>query len=199
MSDRTSILAARFRSAIQREEQAARQAAEEARRAAEVEDRRRAAWEAAHDTLLSELAELGELLELGVARDAVLTLSRGEATLVFAPGAGERVDVRFADAAAEDHVFLEDGTWFVSLSRAVLPLYDEGIEELVVRALGLPRPEPAAAPVAPPTPAAPVEASRPAVSGTTRPDDEPDLPTESRRSNANAKPGSSVRELNEWW
>lgn len=144
MDGRVSRLAARFKKAVRDESQARRDAEDAAARAGESARRARTA-------LLAELLELAE--QIGAVRasregDGV-TLRYGERYLHFEPeGDHDRVTVEFEGAGDEVHYLyrqaeLGDRWVYVRQKRFRddrVPLYDAGIEELLVRGLGMPRP-----------------------------------------------------------
>jgi len=151
MAKRSKGLIARFRRAVQSEEQAQREQQQAAERA-----RARALADRAE--LLRELAEMGRELALGPVRHAqpgqegeVVTLTRGDRTLSFtADDPEERVEVAVSFEGQGDEMFrlyrepqLEE-RWVLSFTRRGrahrLPLFDVGLEELLILALDLPRP-----------------------------------------------------------
>ncbi len=145
MSGFGSRLAARFRQAVEREE-ATRRREEELRQRALDEGR------AARETLLKELAEIGRGIGvLSVAQDASgLALKYRDRRLQFLrDGEGDRVRLAWEGLAdGEEHWLYrqsELGNRWVYARRKKprddrLPLFDQGLEELLVRVLGLPRP-----------------------------------------------------------
>lgn len=142
-SGRGSGLAARFRQAVESE-------AEAAKRREREHAAREAAAVAAATALLGELAAFGR--ELGFAQvhsDASgvrlrhggreLVFWSGEAGQVWA-GSAEKTDDRYRlyrEAALDDR-------WVMAFrhrgQETRLPLFDQGLEELLVAVLGLPRP-----------------------------------------------------------
>lgn len=143
MSDRSSRLAARFRKAMEREHSAHEAQAQAAERAA-------AEARAARDELLGDLQGLaGDMGFLKVERSGdTLTLRYGERTLHFAPiGDGDlEVEVEGrGDTAHRLYRQAELGNRWVYLRRQGrredrVPLFDRGLESLLVDGLGLPRP-----------------------------------------------------------
>lgn len=144
MDGRGSRLAARFRKAVQDDQAARRDAEAEARR--RVEEAR-----AARDALLTELAAVAR--EIGVVEVRPgpdgLTLRYRERYVHLAPkGDGDRLDVEFEGAGDEEHWLYRQaelgGRWIYARKRRHredrVPLYDAGLEELLVRGLGLPPP-----------------------------------------------------------
>ena len=142
-------LAARFRRAIRSERD--EQAEQERARMAALEAAR-----AAREALLGELGELGRAIgfvDVAQAENSVTfryTTSDGARELVFeAVGDADRVGVRFTGQASHERHELYrqpelNDLWVWSRRRARredrLPLFDDGLEELLVRGLGLPRP-----------------------------------------------------------
>lgn len=144
MDGRGSRLAARFRKAVQDEQSARRDAEQEARR--RLEEAR-----AAREALLAELATL--VREIGVVEVRPgpdgLTLRYRERHVHLAPkGDQDRIDVEFDGQGDEQHWLYRQaelgGRWVYARKRRHrddrLPLYDAGLEELLVRGLGLPPP-----------------------------------------------------------
>jgi len=143
MSERWSRFATRFRRAIQTE----RQAAEAAQAAAEATAEAAAA---ARDALLAQLAQLAHdigALDVQSGPDG-LTLRFGERSLRFAPegdgellvsfeGIGEHIHRLFRQPELQDRWIYARGS---GQEEVRLPLLDQGLEELLVRGLGLPRP-----------------------------------------------------------
>ena len=149
MRRKGASLAARFRRAIRSERD----------ERAEQERARELALEAARearDSLFVELAEFARAVEfLSVEQTQaglILRFSEGGESreLTFAPvGEADRVGVTFTGQPAHEHHELYrqpelDDRWIWSRRRVKredrLPLFDEGLEELLVRGLGLPRP-----------------------------------------------------------
>ncbi|MEQ1504367.1 MAG: hypothetical protein ABMB14_19155 [Myxococcota bacterium] len=106
---------------------------------------------AARGQLLTDLVAVAS--EIGVvkaARDADgLTLRYGERYLYFGPeGELDRVKIEFEGIGDEEHVLFRQpelaNRWVYSRKRRHredrVPLFDAGLEELLVRGLGLPRP-----------------------------------------------------------
>lgn len=143
MAKRGSGLAARFRKAIVSESEAKEQA-EAARKRAE------GAAKAARDELLRDLAEFGR--ELGFARvhlsPTVVTLTHGQHRLRFTADDGTGVNVTFEGQGDEVFRLYREpqlaNRWIFAFTRRKqehrLPLFDQGLEELLVLGLGLPRP-----------------------------------------------------------
>lgn len=139
-----SRLAARFRKAVldqdddrQRQEDAARRAREAA--------------QAARAQLLEELAAIGrEIGALQVTEDADGVLLRfRERYLHFGPvGDADRVRVEFEGMGDEENTLYRQAElgdrWVHARRRRAredrAPLFDQGLEDLLVRGLGLPRP-----------------------------------------------------------
>jgi hypothetical protein len=157
MSGRGSRLAARFRKAVRDRQQA--------RRSAEEEERRRtAAAEAARDQLLEEiLAFSSEAGFLGARRSPEgITLTYEGRELRFSrveddPG---RVVVSFDEMGSETHELYRQAElgelWVYRRRRRFnredrVPLWDAGLEALLVRGLGLPEPGEEPPPEAPPS------------------------------------------------
>lgn len=150
-----SRLAARFRKAVEDQDQSKRKQQEATRRTAE-------AARAARAELLRDLASLARdigVLQVSEGSDG-LTLRYRERYLHFAPdGDGDRVRVEFEGMGDEEHHLYrqaELGDRWVHAKRKRfrddrVPLFDQGIEDLLVRGLGLPKPsEDAPAPAAAP-------------------------------------------------
>lgn len=139
-----SRLAARFRKAVKSRDEEARQEAEAAKRAQEEAQR-------ARSQLLGDLEGLAR--EIGVVRvvrdgDGI-TLRYGERYLFFGPeGDHDRVRIEFEGMGDEAHHLFRQPElghrWVHVRARKFredrLPLFDAGLEELLVRGLGLPRP-----------------------------------------------------------
>lgn len=156
MEGRGSRLAARFRKAVEDRDTARRQAEEAARAAAE--DAR-----AARTRVLSDLETIArDIGSIDVARvpppgrlppdapPAPLQLRLHGRALLFTPqGDADRIDVAIEDAAGEEHWLYRQAElgqrWVYARKRRGkedrVPLFDLGLEELLIRALGLPRPE----------------------------------------------------------
>jgi hypothetical protein len=144
MERKGSSLAARFRRALDGEAERSRLAEQERLREAEAARRARAA-------LLDDLEAFGRQIgHLAVVRDeAGLTLRRGERSVRFEPADdGDRLRV-LVDGSDEHggRVYREarlEHRWVWSFLRRGreerLPLFDAGLEELMVMGLGLPRP-----------------------------------------------------------
>jgi len=155
MAKRGKGLVARFRRAVQSEE--AQRAAEEA-----AKEQALAAARAARAELLADLQEIGRELELSpIARKGELQLSRGSHRLVFRPDDPDdrvEIDIRFEDMGDETfRLYREpqlDDRWVLTFTRRGrahrLLFFDQGLEELLILALDLPRPDDADA-AAPPT------------------------------------------------
>jgi hypothetical protein len=139
-----SRLAARFRKAVKSRDEEAREAADAAKRAQEEAQR-------ARTQLLSDLEGLAR--DIGVVkvqreRDGI-TLRYGERYLFLGPeGDHDRVRIEFEGMGDEVHHLhrqAELGHRWVHVRAGRfredrLPLFDAGLEELLVRGLGLPRP-----------------------------------------------------------
>lgn len=144
MSERSSRMAARFRRAVERERRTVEQEAEAAREAAESS-------RAARGALLDDLEGLAnDMGFLEVERSAEgLTLRYGERFLHFAPIGEGDLGVEVEGTGDEEHRLYrqaELGNRWVYLRRRRrredrLPLFDQGLEELLVGGLGLPRPD----------------------------------------------------------
>ena len=144
MTQRGSGLAARFRRAVQSEEEARRQA----------EDDRRKRLESARTArvqLFQELAAFAE--ETGFLKAQIsgtgVTLRYRERFVHFAArGDADAVAVEIEGAPDEEHSLYReaalDDKWVWVCKRRGRedrqPLFDKGLEELLVRGLGLPRP-----------------------------------------------------------
>jgi hypothetical protein len=139
-----SRLAARFRKAVEDRDAARRQAEEAAKKATEEAS-------AARAELLRDLATLArEIGSLVVKPEGDgLTLRYGERYLHFGPsGEGDRVRIEFEGMGDEEHVLYRQSElghrWVYSRQRRFredrIPLFDAGIEDLLVRGLGLPPP-----------------------------------------------------------
>lgn len=144
MAERGSGLAARFRRALQSEEEARREAELAAQRQAEEA---RAAREALFDELKAFAEETGFLTAQRYP-DGV-TLRWHMRYLHFeVMGEGDGVRVEFEGAPEEVHALYREAqlghrwVWVAKRGRREdrQPLFDKGLEELLVRALGLPRP-----------------------------------------------------------
>lgn len=144
MSERRSRLADRFRRAVEAEHEAEAESAAAAKRAAEAQRVARA-------ELLEDLAALANAIGfLDVKREGEgLTLRYRERHLHFAPIGEADVRVEFEGTGDDEHRLYrqaELGHRWVHLHRRRhredrLPLFDQGIENLLVTALGLPRPD----------------------------------------------------------
>lgn len=141
---RASGLAARFRRALTAHDEAAR-------RAAEAEQAARQAAQAARTELLAELEAFGR--EVGALivdrRGDVLSFRYRERQVVFrAEGDQDHVKVERDESKDEDgRLFRQpelDYRWVYVRKKRIrevrVPLYDAGIEDLLVNALGLPPP-----------------------------------------------------------
>lgn len=139
-----SRLAARFKKAVEDRDAARRQSEEAAKKA-------NAEAQAARSELMRDLATLArEIGSLQVKPDGDgLTLRYGERYLHFAPvGDQDRVRIEFEGMGDEEHVLFRQAElghrWVYSRQRRFrddrMPLFDAGIEELLVRGLGLPPP-----------------------------------------------------------
>jgi hypothetical protein len=144
-------LAARFREAMarkQRREQEAR----------EAEARRAAAARAARDELVGHLEAFGRALPfLAVQRRGdELIFRHGDHALVFEPKGDGQLLVerpRCDDTATVYRETQLGDRWVIALARQGrehrLPLFDQGLEELLVSGLDLPRPDDTDGPSAP--------------------------------------------------
>ncbi|MCB9687317.1 MAG: hypothetical protein H6738_14060 [Alphaproteobacteria bacterium] len=140
-----SRLAARFKKAVEREEATRRREEEERQRVLEE-------GRAARERLLGELAAMGRAIGVVTVAldDGGLTLGFGTRKLLFArDGDGERVRLAWDGMGdGEEHRLYRQAElghrWVYSRRRRGredrLPLLDQGIEELLVGVLGLPRP-----------------------------------------------------------
>jgi len=148
-----SELASRFRAVV---------GALEARRQREEDDRRRRLEQgrAARDALLTDLLAFGEAIgHVVTARDAetgAVSLSFGERELVFeGVGDGDKVKITVTGASRDEHRLYREAElghrWVWRFRRAGqeerMPLFDAGLEELMVGGLGLPRPDGSGDPV----------------------------------------------------
>ena len=184
MGERGRNLAARFKRALDVEKT-------EHRRREEDRERRLAEARRERAGLLEDLAAIGEAIgHIAVQRDdGAVTFRHAERYLHFEPmGEGERVRVEFEGSKGEEHRLYREAElgnrWVWVLRRQGredrLPLFDAGLEELLVLALGLPRPGEVAASARPTaTLEDAIPSPRPASSGEA-PDD--DLPGEQKRS-----------------
>ena len=145
-------LAQRFNQALRVvEEQERKQAAA---REARLEAARKARAQLFED--LGAFAEaVGRLQVQAKSHDEGLTIRYRERAVNFLPmGEGDRVEVRFTGSDDQDHRLyrepeLQDRwVWVARTSGREdrLPLFDAGLEELLVRGLGLPRPDDVPAP-----------------------------------------------------
>ncbi len=140
-------LAARFKRAVD---------ASEAKRHREEEERMRQqeVGREARKELFADLGEFGKAIGhiqvQAKSHDNGITLSFRDRFLHFVPmGDAERVQVTFAGADNEEHRLYREPQlghrWIWKYRRAGreerMPLFDAGLEELVVRALGLPPPD----------------------------------------------------------
>jgi len=184
MGRRGRDLADRFRSALDAAEA-------ERRRQEEEQQRRLAEGRKERVALMKDLAEVGRAIEhLAVSeQDGGVTFRFNDRFLHFEPmGEGDRVRVTFDDAGDGEHrLYREPGLgnrWVWSMRRRGredrLPLFDNGLEELLVLALKLPRPrEVATSPQAQPT----LDEAVPGPRGIEQKGDADDtLPGESKRS-----------------
>jgi hypothetical protein len=151
MEGRGSRLAARFRKAVE-DRDAARRQAEEAARAA-AEDARAARLRVLGD-LESLARDIGSIEVTRSGTPAALQLKHNGRTLTFTPvGEADRIDIGMQDAAGEEHWLYRQPElgqrWVYARKRRGkedrVPLFDLGLEEVLVRGLGLPRPEDEAA------------------------------------------------------
>ncbi len=144
MALRRSGLAARFRKAVEVDQQARQESEDAQKRAIE-------AARAARDALIADLESLGrEIGFLSVRREqGGLTLRYQERYLRFEPSGDTEVVVEFEGTGDDRHRLFRQAElgnrWVYSCKRRFredrVPLFDQGIEELLVTALGLPRPE----------------------------------------------------------
>jgi len=146
MAKRGKGLVARFRRAVRAEERA--RADDEARRQQELERAR-----VARDELLVDLGDIARDLALGpvTVRPEEVVFHRGDRTLGFhSDDTDERVEVEIRFTGQGDASFrlyrepqLAD-RWVLAFTRRGrahrLPLFDQGLEELLILALDLPRP-----------------------------------------------------------
>jgi hypothetical protein len=140
----SSKLASRFRRALETEEQ--RKARER-----ESEERARDEGRRAREQLFDQLRALARDIGLGFeASPAGVTLKHGVRYLHFGrDGDGERVKVTHEGMAPEEAGLVrqpELGSRWVLVRRrgareSRVPLFDQGMEDLLVRVLGLPKPE----------------------------------------------------------
>ena len=139
-----SRLAARFRKAVKDRTEAKREAEDAAKRAQERAVRARA-------ELLADLEALArEIGVVTVAKDKKgITLRFGERYLFFGPeGDADRVSIEFEGMGDEVHYLYQQtelgDRWVYVRKRRFrddrVPLFDAGLEELLVRGLGLPPP-----------------------------------------------------------
>lgn len=141
---RGGSLAARFRAAVQGEERQRRK-----QEAKEQELQEQA--QAARTALMADLVEFAT--EIGIVKvrqaDGVLSLRHGERIVHFEPeGEHDVIRVRFEGVATEENRLYREAhlsnRWVWSRVRGRnedrLPLFDTGLEELMVLGLDLPRP-----------------------------------------------------------
>ena len=143
MSERRSRLAARFRKAVEQEQEAQERDAQTARQAVE-------AARAARAQLLADLESLArDIGFLGVERgNDGLTLRYQDRYVHFAPIGDAEVEVEFEGTGDDTHRLYREaelGHRWVHVHRRRrgedrVPLFDQGIEALLVVALGLPAP-----------------------------------------------------------
>jgi len=144
MGERRSRLASRFKRAVEKAEDA-RQQSERSAKEGEVRAKQ------ARDELLAELEALGnDIGFLTVQRSKRgLTLRYQERYLHFAPDGVGEVSVEFEGTGDDVHRLYREaelGDRWVHLRKRRfrelrVPLFDQGIEELLVTALGLPSPD----------------------------------------------------------
>ncbi|MBX2799126.1 MAG: hypothetical protein KTR31_15730 [Myxococcales bacterium] len=143
MSERRSRLAARFRAAVEHEQETKERDAQAAERATQAAAEARTA-------LMGELAALARdigFLTVRSTRDG-LTLRYGERYVHFAPRGEGDVAVEFEGTGDDQHTLYRQPElghrWVYQRKKRFkedrIPLFDQGIEELLVIALGLPRP-----------------------------------------------------------
>jgi len=147
MEGRGSRLAARFRKAVE-DRDAARRQAEEAARAA-AEDARAARVRVLKD-LESLARDIGFVDVTRVAATHAVEMRHQGRTLTFTPaGDADRVDIAMPDATGEEHWLYRQAElgqrWVYARKKRGkddrVPLFDLGLEEILIRGLGLPRPE----------------------------------------------------------
>lgn len=144
MGERRRNLASRFKRAVEKAEDARQQSERSAQEAARLA-------ETARTELFDDLEALGrDIGVLDVQRTAKgVTLRYRERYLHFAPDGDGDVTVEFEGAGDDVHRLYrqaELGHRWVHLRKRRfrelrVPLFDEGIEDLLVTALGLPRPD----------------------------------------------------------
>ena len=146
MRRKGSGLADRFRRAVESEEQARK-------REDEDRQRRQLAAQAARETLFRDLLEFARALgfiNAGLSGGA-LSMRHGDREVRFLPvGDSDRVEVDWEQQAeGERHQLYREANlnhrWVWVFTRRTredrLPLFDDGLEEILVRGLGLPRPD----------------------------------------------------------
>ena len=154
MEGRGSRLAARFRKAVDDRDALQRQAEEAARTAAE--DAR-----SARQRLLSDLEGIArDIGDIEVTRPSggLQLRHRGRVLGFVAKGDTDRIDVTLDAASDGEHWLYRQqelgARWVYARKRGVrddrVPLFDQGLEDLLVRGLGLPPPSPDGAPPAEP-------------------------------------------------
>jgi hypothetical protein len=144
MGRRGRELAERFRTALDTAEA-------ERRRQEEEQQRRLAEGSQEREALLKDLADIGRSIgHIAVSeQDGGITFRYNERFLHFEPmGEGDRVRVTFDDMGDDEHRLYREpalgNRWVWSMRRRGredrLPLFDNGLEELLVLGLKLPRP-----------------------------------------------------------
>lgn len=139
-------LASRFNRMIQQLE-------EKRKREDEARAKRLVEAQAARAELLDNLGAfaeaVGHLQVQAKSHDEGLTIRYLDHFLHFVPkGEGDRVEVRFSGSEGQEHRLYREPelshrwVWVVSIGGREdrLPLFDQGLEELLVRGLALPRP-----------------------------------------------------------
>ena len=140
-------LARKFNRALQAVE-------EQERRAAAAREARLKEAREARDKLLDDLGAFGEavghLQVQAKADDNGLTIRYRDRFVTFAPmGGGDRLEIRFSGSDTHEHRLYREaelGNRWVWVARHGgredrLPFFDTGLEQLMVRALGLPDPD----------------------------------------------------------
>jgi hypothetical protein len=193
-----SGLAAAFRTAVAREEDERRAKSErEAQRstsAEALEAERIAQAQAARVDLIAELVDFGKSLETLQVKKTKggVSYSRGDSKLIFKPtGNEDRLEISSPETAGSYVERDVTGDWLLTLctdSRTqYLQLVTDGLEELLVLALGFPRPQE-------PAPAATPAPVRVSSSGKSR-KPTPDPEVRGTVDPNNPPPGSRVKDL----
>lgn len=143
MDGPSSKLAARFRRALETEEQ-------RRQRERQDEERLREEGRKAREALFDQLKALARDIGLGFEASASgVTLKHGAAYLhLQRDGDGERVKLAYEGLAPEEGTLFRQPElgqrWVLFRKRGAresrVPLFDQGIEDLLVRVLGLPKP-----------------------------------------------------------